>query len=172
MFDFLQICLRKAKPVCKISHMFILADVWLLPNMFGKNQTRWYIYTWVLFSTHVWILTHRYGKRHTCVQKATQLYVCKCLAFSTHVWEKPLTCLFPPELWVHCWHCWYCWLEVALGCRASAIIYRKTRVYGDYQWIIAINASARPLTLQPNATPSIQSPSHPSTTSHFLLRNL
>ena len=103
MFDFLQICLRKAKPVCKIPHMFILADVWLLPNMFGKNQTRWYIYTWVLFSTHVWILTHRYGKRHTCVQKATQLYVCKCLAFSTHVWEKPLTCLFPPELWVsHC----------------------------------------------------------------------
>ena len=101
MFDFLQICLRKAKPVCKIPHMFILADVWLLPNMFGKNQTRWYIYTWVLFSTHVWILTHRYGKRHTCVQKATQLYVCKCLAFSTHVWEKPLTCLFPPELWVY-----------------------------------------------------------------------
>ena len=100
MFDFLQICLRKAKPVCKIPHMFILADVWLLPNMFGKNQTRWYIYTWVLFSTHVWILTHRYGKRHTCVKKATQLYVCKCLAFSTHVWEKPLTCLFPPELWV------------------------------------------------------------------------
>ena len=102
MFDFLQICLRKAKPVCKIPHMFILADVWLLPNMFGKNQTRWYIYTWVLFSTHVWILTHRYGKRHTCVKKATQLYVCKCLAFSTHVWEKPLTCLFPPELWVWC----------------------------------------------------------------------
>ena len=100
MFDFLQICLRKAKPVCKIPHMFILADVWLLPNMFGKKQTCWYIYTWVLFSTHVWILTHRYGKRHTCVQKATQLYVCKCLAFSTHVWEKPLTCLFPPELWV------------------------------------------------------------------------
>ena len=106
MFDFLQICLRKAKPVCKIPHMFILADVWLLPNMFGKNQTRWYIYTWVLFSTHVWILTHRYGKRHTCVQKATQLYVCKCLAFSTHVWEKPLTCLFPPELSVaHIEHC-------------------------------------------------------------------
>ena len=45
-------------------------------------------------------------------------------------------------------------LWVALGCRASAIIYRKTRVYGDYQWIIAINASARPLTLQPNATPT------------------
>ena len=105
MFDFLQICLRKAKPVCKIPHMFILADVWLLPNMFGKNQTRWYIYTWVLFSTHVWILTHRYGKRHTCVKKATQLYVCKCLAFSTHVWEKPLTCLFPPELWVP-WDGW------------------------------------------------------------------
>ena len=41
-----------------------------------------------------------YGKRHTCVKKATQLYVCKCLPFSTHVWEKPLTCLFPPELWV------------------------------------------------------------------------
>ena len=117
MFDFLQICLRKAKPVCKIPHMFILADVWLLPNMFGKNQTRWYIYTWVLFSTHVWILTHRYGKRHTCVQKATQLYVLKCLAFSTHVWEKPLTCLFPPELsvrcyfhlwWYFCCCCWWC----------------------------------------------------------------
>ena len=73
-------------------------NVWLLPNMFGKNQTRWYIYTWVLISTHVWILTHMYGKRHTCVKKATQLYVWKCLAFSTHVWEKPLTCLFPPEL--------------------------------------------------------------------------
>ena len=101
MFDFLQICLRKAKPVCKIPHMLILADVWLLPNMFGKNQTRWYIYTWVLFSTHVWILTHMYGKRHTCVKKATQLYVCKCLPFSTHVWEKPLTCLFPPELSVY-----------------------------------------------------------------------
>ena len=77
MFDFYPTCLEKT-----------------------KNQTHWYIYTWVLFSTHVWILTHRYGKRHTCVQKATQLYVCKCLAFSTHVWEKPLTCLFPPELWV------------------------------------------------------------------------
>ena len=63
--------------------------------MFGKKQTRWYIYTWVLFSTHVWILTHMYGKRHTCVKKATQLYVCKCLPFSTHVWEKPLTvCIF------------------------------------------------------------------------------
>ena len=90
----------KNQTCVKKPHMCILADVWLLPNMFGKNQTRWYIYTWVLFSTHVWILTHRYGKRHTCVQKATQLYVCKCLAFSTHVWEKPLTCLFPPELWV------------------------------------------------------------------------
>ena len=45
-------------------------------------------------------------------------------------------------------------LEVALGCRASAIIYRKIRVYGDYQWIIAINASARPLTLQPNPIPN------------------
>ena len=52
----------------------------------------------MLFSTHVWILTHMFGKRHTCVKKATQLYVCKCLLFSTHVWEKPLTCLFPPEL--------------------------------------------------------------------------
>ena len=68
--------------------------------MFGKNQTRWYIYTWVLFSTHVWILTHMYGKKHTCVKKAIQLYICKRWAFSTHVWEKPLTCLFPPELWV------------------------------------------------------------------------
>ena len=102
---------KKNKPVCKKPHMCILADVWLLPNMFGKNQTRWYIYTWVLFSTHVWILTHRYGKRHTCVQKATQLYVCKCLAFSTHVWEKPLTCLFPPELWVYS-QTWY-WYWVA-----------------------------------------------------------
>ena len=65
-----------------------------------KNQTCWYTYTWVLFSTHVWILTHMYGKKHTCVKKATQLYICKYWAFSTHVWEKPLTCLFPPELWV------------------------------------------------------------------------
>ena len=32
------------------------------------------------------------------MKKATQLYVCKCMPFSTHVWEKPLTCLFPPEL--------------------------------------------------------------------------
>ena len=46
-------------------------------------------------------------------------------------------------------------LGVALGCRASAIIYSKTRVYGDYQWIIAINASIRPLTLQPIATPNL-----------------
>ena len=102
MFGFLQNFLEKNKPVCKKPHMCILADVWLLPNMFGKNQTRWYIYTWVLFSTHVWILTHMYGKRHTCVKKATQLYVWKCLAFSTHVWEKPLTC-FPPELSVPTW---------------------------------------------------------------------
>ena len=27
-------------------------------------------------------------------------------------------------------------VEVALGCGASAIIYRKTRFYGDYQWIL------------------------------------
>ena len=79
------------------------------PTCLEKNQTRWYIYTWVLFSTHVWILTQRYGKRPTCVQKATQLYVCKCLSFSTHVWEKPLTCLFPPELWVPPRNCrWQC----------------------------------------------------------------
>ena len=43
-------------------------------------------------------------------------------------------------------------LEVALGCRASAIIYRNTRVYGDYQLVIAINASTRQLTVQPIAT--------------------
>ena len=48
-------------------------------------------------------------------------------------------------------------LEVALGCRASAIIYQNTRVYGDYQLIIAINASAWQLTVQPNATPRIHS---------------
>ena len=41
---------------------------------------------------------------------------------------------------------------MALGCRASAIIYQNTRVYGNYQLIIAINASARQLTVQPNAT--------------------
>ena len=41
---------------------------------------------------------------------------------------------------------------VALGCRASAIIYQNTRVYGDYQLIIAINASTRQLTVQLNAT--------------------
>ena len=43
---------------------------------------------------------------------------------------------------------------MALGCRASAIIYQNTRVYSDYQLIIAINASARQLTVQPNATPT------------------
>ena len=32
-------------------------------------------------------------------------------------------------------------VEVALGCRASAIIYQNTRVYGDYQLIIAIYAN-------------------------------
>ena len=47
-------------------------------------------------------------------------------------------------------------LGVALGCRASAIIYQNTRVYGDYQLIIAINASTRQLTVQPNATSSWQ----------------
>ena len=41
---------------------------------------------------------------------------------------------------------------MALGCRASAIIYQNTRVYGNYQLIIAIN---RQLTLQPNATPNV-----------------
>ena len=46
-------------------------------------------------------------------------------------------------------------LEVALGCRASAIIYQNTPVNGDYQLIIAINASARQLTVQPNATPNL-----------------
>ena len=45
-------------------------------------------------------------------------------------------------------------LEVALGCRASAISYKNTRVYGDYPLIIAINAGVRQLTVQPNATPS------------------
>ena len=44
--------------------------------------------------------------------------------------------------------------------QASAIIYRKTRVYGNYQWVIVINASIRSLTLQPNATPSDQSAVH------------
>ena len=45
-------------------------------------------------------------------------------------------------------------LEVAIGCRASAIIYKNTRVYGNYQLIIAINASPQ-LTLQPIATSNI-----------------
>ena len=53
---------------------------------------------------------------------------------------------------------------VALGCRASAIIYQNTRVYGDYQLIIAINASTRQLTVQPNATPN-----HYRMISHFVL---
>ena len=43
---------------------------------------------------------------------------------------------------------------VALGCRASAIIYQNTRVYGNYQLIIAIKASTRQSTVQPNATSS------------------
>ena len=49
MFGFLQICLEQAKHVCKLAHICILADGWLLPIMYGKHQTRWYIYTWVLF---------------------------------------------------------------------------------------------------------------------------
>ena len=49
---------------------------------------------------------------------------------------------------------WAYLLGVALGCRASAIIYQNTRVYGDYQLIIAINASTRQLTVEPNATSS------------------
>ena len=44
-------------------------------------------------------------------------------------------------------------LEVALGYRASAIIYQNIRFYGDCPLIIAINASTRQLTVQPNATP-------------------
>ena len=48
-------------------------------------------------------------------------------------------------------------VEVALGCGASAIIYRKTRIYGDYQLKIGINVSTRQLTLQPIATSSIYS---------------
>ena len=63
-----------------------------------KNQTHWYIYTWVLFSTHVWIITHMSRKKHTWVKKATQLCICKCWVFSTYVWKQPLTCLFSPEL--------------------------------------------------------------------------
>ena len=70
----------------------------------------------MLFSTHVWILTHMYGKRHTCVKKATQLYVCKCLPFTTHVWEKPLTCLFPPELSVNNHQLYPYWLTHTRAC--------------------------------------------------------
>ena len=44
-------------------------------------------------------------------------------------------------------------LGVAPGCRASAIIYQNTRVYGNYPLKLAINASTRQLTVQPNATP-------------------
>ena len=73
MFDFHTTCLEKTK------HVGIFTPGCFFPHMFE-------------------VLTHRYGKRHTCVKKATQLYDCKCLAFSTHVWEKPPTCLFPPEL--------------------------------------------------------------------------
>ena len=50
---------------------------------------------------------------------------------------------------------------MALGCRASAIIYQNTRVYGDYQLIIAINASTRQLTVEPNATSSPHPMNHP-----------
>ena len=58
MFDFYTTCLEKNKHV----------------GIFSK-----------ILSTHVWVLTNMYGKRHTCVKKATQLYVCKCWAFSTRV---------------------------------------------------------------------------------------
>ena len=46
-------------------------------------------------------------------------------------------------------------LEVALSCRVSAIIHKNARIYGDYQLIIAINASTRQLTVQPIATSSV-----------------
>ena len=54
-------------------------------------------------------------------------------------------------------------LEVAPGCRASAIIYQNAQVYGDYQLIITINASTRQLTVQPNATSNIHIHTHTHT---------
>ena len=41
--------------------------------------------------------------------------------------------------------------------------YRKTRLYGDYQLIITINASTRQLTVQPNATSNIHIHTHTHT---------
>ena len=75
---------------------------------------------------------------------------------------------------------------MALGCRASAIIYQNTRVYGDYQLIIAINASTRQLTVEPNATSTNQAqiqkqthtlchypyPTHSHCASHVTLKSL
>ena len=75
---------------------------------------------------------------------------------------------------------------VALGCQASAIIYQNTRVYGDYQLIIAINASTRQLTVEPNATSTNQAqiqkqthtlchypyPTHSHCASHVTLKSL
>ena len=58
-------------------------------------------------------------------------------------------------------------LGVALGCRANAIIYQNTRVYGDYQLIIAINASTRQLTVQPNATSNFHPHPSPESESSF-----
>ena len=81
MFDFYPTFAEKTK------HVGIFTPECYFPHMF-------------------WILTHMYGKRHTCAQKANQLYVCKCLAFSTHVWETPLKCLFPPGLSVPLDHIW------------------------------------------------------------------
>ena len=72
MFGFLQICLEQAKHVCKLAHICILADGWLLPIMYGKHQTRWYIYTWVLFP-HMF----RFWHIHVYTGKGT------------HVWKKP-----------------------------------------------------------------------------------
>ena len=99
MFGFLQICLEQAKHVCKLPHICILADVWLSPIMHGKHQTRWYIYTWVLFPHTFGFCfdTHVYTEKGTHVWKRPHNYVdiCKCWAFSTHVLEKPLTCFFP-----------------------------------------------------------------------------
>ena len=82
----LQICLEKSK-LC----LTFTQHVW------KKTNTLVYLHLGAFFHTCLDFNTYVREKAHMC-EKATQLYICICWAFFTHMWEKPLTCLFPPEL--------------------------------------------------------------------------
>ena len=69
-------------------------------HVWKKPNTLVYLHLGAFFHTCLDFNTYVREKAHMC-EKAIQLYICKCWAFSTHVWEKPLRCLFPPELSVN-----------------------------------------------------------------------